>query len=71
MKKPLIIDPLLQHPHQPLMVNVVEESFNVRIHHPAVAAPMESLTEFQCCALRPFASPVAMRAFQKVLLIYR
>ena len=53
------------------MVKVVEESLDVRIHYPAVAAPMESLAEFQCCALWPFASPLAMRTFQKVLLVYR
>ncbi len=55
---------------QPVVVNIVKESFDIRIKDPAKPAPMEPLAQFQGSSLRAFAPSVAMTAGQKILLVY-
>jgi hypothetical protein len=69
-KKGTVVDPLLKHSHQPLVVNVVKEPLDIGIDYPAESAPMQPLAQFKGGPLWAFATSVTMTAWQKILLIY-
>ena len=66
-----VIDALLYHPLQPVVVHVAEEPTNVGLDNPVIPPKLQRLLKVIERVMRPEALPVAIAAIQEVLPVDR
>ncbi len=69
--QPLVGDPVAEHLHQHLAVDVVEEGHDVCLHDVVRVPSHDHPVEYANRVVRAASGPEAIRAVQKVLLVHR
>jgi hypothetical protein len=70
-QKRLVVDPLLQHPHPPLRIDVVEEASDVCFHHRAIATKLARVPHVFDGLLGAPVGAIAIAGGQQGFLIHR
>src|SRR5208337_856745 len=68
-QKRLVINTLSEHPKHPIMIDVVEESLDVRFHNPTVPPILQLIREVPYRIKRATTRTIPIAAIEKVLLI--
>jgi hypothetical protein len=69
MQKRLVINALFEHPNHPIVVNVVEEPLDVRLHYPAVPPVLQLIGQTLNRIVRTATWTIPIAASKEILLV--